>query len=197
LLTDKQQDLKDFKSLFEHILARVDWQRDFFIFGQTAFDTLDYASGKFNQGSKAILMGLGDAKRELHREFNGELPAGVRRAKPFCGGCLVLEAAAYADQPGLAEQIAESAIFDDWQMVVLHDDITYADTTEKFLWATWTRCDPARDTHARGSVENNHIGYQPPIVIDARMKPWYPKEVEPHPDTVKLVDERWSEYFRS
>jgi hypothetical protein len=29
------------------------------------------------------------------------------------------------------------------------------------------------------------------------MKPWYPKEVEPHPDTVRLVDHRWSEYFRS
>ena len=196
LLTDKQQDLKDFRSLFEYILARVDWQRDFFIIGQTAFDTLDYASGKFNQGSKAILMGTGEAKRELARQFSGQLPAGVRRAKPFCGGCLVLEADPYSDNADLAEQVAESGIFDEWQMVVLHDDIAYADSTEKFLWATWTRYDPARDTHARGSVENNHIGYEPPIVIDARMKPWYPKEVEPHPDTVRLVDERWSEYFR-
>jgi len=29
------------------------------------------------------------------------------------------------------------------------------------------------------------------------MKPWYPKEVEPHADTVKLVDGRWDEYFGS
>src|SRR5947207_5181164 len=69
LLTDTPQDLRDFRSLFEHILARVDWQRDLHIFSQTAFDTLDYASGKINHGSKAILMGLGDAKRELAREF--------------------------------------------------------------------------------------------------------------------------------
>src|SRR5688572_17785237 len=46
LLTDTPQDLRDFRSLFEHILARVDWHRDLFIFSQTAFDTLDYASGK-------------------------------------------------------------------------------------------------------------------------------------------------------
>ncbi|HBE83693.1 MAG TPA: 4-hydroxybenzoate decarboxylase, partial [Blastocatellia bacterium] len=46
LLTDKEQDLRDFGSLFEYILARVDWQRDLFILSQTAFDTLDYASGK-------------------------------------------------------------------------------------------------------------------------------------------------------
>jgi len=196
LLTDKQQDLKDFRSLFEYILARVDWQRDFFIFGQTAFDTLDYASGKFNQGSKAILMGIGEAKRELVGEFSGPLPPGVRRAKPFCGGCLILEAEPHSDNAELAEQVAESGIFDEWQIVVLHDDVSYADTTEKFLWATWTRYDPARDTHAIGSVENNHIGYESPIVIDARIKPWYPKEVEPHPDTVRLVDDRWSEYFR-
>ena len=31
--------------------------------------------------------------------------------------------------------------------------------------------------------------------LTAGMKPWFPKEVEPHPDTVKLVDNRWSEYF--
>ena len=197
LLTDKAQDLKDFRSLFEHILARVDWQRDFFILGQTAFDTLDYASGKFNQGSKAILMGLGEAKRKLARDFNGDLPPGIKRARPFCGGCLVLEASTYADNPELPEQIAESGKFTEWQIVVLHDDISFADSTEKFLWATWTRYDPARDTHANGSVENNHIGYEPPVVIDARMKPWYPKEVEPHLDTVRLVGERWGEYFQS
>jgi UbiD family decarboxylase len=196
LLTDKPQDLKDFRSLFEHILARVDWQRDFFILGQTAFDTLDYASGKFNQGSKAILMGLGEAKRELAKEFHLELPAGISAARPFCDGCLVLEGTPYSDSPNLAEQIVESGRFADWQVVVLHDDVSFADSPEKFLWATWTRYDPARDTHANGSVENNHIGYEAPIVIDARMKPWYPKEVEPDPDTVRLVDDRWSEYFR-
>ncbi len=60
LLTDTPQDLRDFKSLFEHILERADWAKDFFIFGQTSFDTLDYASGKINHGSKAMLMGLGE-----------------------------------------------------------------------------------------------------------------------------------------
>ena len=43
---------------------------------QTAFDTLDYASGKINHGSKAILMGIGEAKRELPHEFRGDASAG-------------------------------------------------------------------------------------------------------------------------
>jgi 4-hydroxybenzoate decarboxylase subunit C len=196
LLTDTPQDLRDFKSLFENILARFDAKRDLHIFSQTAFDTLDYASGKINHGSKAILMGVGDAKRELPREFRGSLPSGIRAAEPFCGGCLVVEGEGYATDKDLADRVAKSGKFDDWQVVVLHDKIEYARSTDKFLWATWTRFDPASDIYAKEiTLKNNHIGYTSPIVIDARMKPWYPKEVEPADETVQLVDSRWSEYF--
>lgn len=196
LLTDTAHDLKDFKSVFEHILERVEWNKDLFIFNRTAFDTLDYASGKINHGSKAILMGLGDAKRELAREFGRELPSGIRAAEPYCRGCLVLEAESYEAEPVLGQRIAASGTFDDWQVIILHDSIKYARSTDKFLWATWTRFNPATDIYAKETiVKDHHIGYEGPIVIDARMKPWYPKEVEPREDIVKLVDERWSEYF--
>ncbi|MGH9820527.1 MAG: 4-hydroxybenzoate decarboxylase, partial [Pyrinomonadaceae bacterium] len=80
--------------------------------------------------------------------------------------------------------------------VILHDNADVASSTEKFLWATWTRFDPATDIFAKGvELKNNHVGYTAPIVIDARMKPWYPKEVEPRDDIVKLVDDRWNQYF--
>lgn len=196
LLTDTPQDLRDFKSLFEHILARVEWHRDLFIFSQTAFDTLDYASGKVNHGSKAILMGLGAAKRQLAREFDGHLPPGVRKAERYCDGCLVVEAEPYEKEKDLGVRLAGSGRFDDWQMVVIHDDIEFARSTDKFLWATWTRFNPASDIFAKEvTTKNNHIGYSSPIVIDARMKPWYPKKVEPREDIVKLVSERWGQYF--
>jgi 3-polyprenyl-4-hydroxybenzoate decarboxylase len=196
LLTDKPQDLRNFKSLFEHILERVDWASDFFIFDQTSFDTLDYASGKINHGSKAMLVGVGEAKRDLKRQFSGELPSYLRRAEVFCGGCLVVEGASYAADEMLAERIAASGKFDDWQIIVLHDSADYARSVEKFLWATWTRFNPSTDIYAAEThIENNHIVYRAPIVIDARMKPWYPKEVEARADIVKLVDDRWREYF--
>lgn len=198
LLTDKPQDLTDFKTLFEHILERADFSRDLFIFSQTAFDTLDYASGKINHGSKAILMGTGEAIRELPTEFRGDLPQGISAAKAFCGGCVVVEASTYQNEPELKDRIARSGNFDEWPLVVIHDDISFADRTDRFLWATWTRFDPARDITAREvSLQNNHIGYQGPIVIDARMKPWYPAEVEVRDDIKALVDSRWSEYFPS
>ena len=96
----------------------------------------------------------------------------------------------------MGERIARSGNFDDWQIVVLHDNIEFAHSADKFLWATWTRFNPASDIHAKEiTVKNNHIGYTAPIVIDARMKPWYPEEVEVRDDIKKLVDERWTEYF--
>ena len=196
LLTDKPQELRDFRSLFEHILARVEWHRDLFIFSQTAFDTLDYASGKINHGSKAILMGTGQSKRQLAREFHGELPQGIRHAEAFCGGCLVIEGVSYEAEEDLAERVARSGIFDDWQVVIILDEIELSRSVDKFLWATWTRFNPATDIRAKATtLKNNHIGYTAPIVIDSRMKPWYPKVVEARDDIVRLVDERWNEYF--
>ncbi len=196
MLTDKPQDLRDFKTLFEYILARVDWATDFFIFDRTSFDTLDYASGKINHGSKAMLVGVGEAKRKLTREFSGELPNYLKRAEVFCGGCLVVEGNEYASDNELGVKVAESGVFDDWEVVIIHDDANFAKSTDKFLWATWTRFNPSTDIYAKEtSVVNNHLSYKNPLVIDARMKPWYPKEVAVREDIAESVDNRWREYF--
>ena len=198
LITDKPQDLRSFPNLFEYILERVDWSRDFFILSNTSFDTLDYASGKINIGSKAILMGLGEKRRELERQFNSQLPPGIRKAKVFCGGCLALEADEYTSDPELPGRIALMEEFKQWQVVVLLDNIGLAETTAKFIWGVWTRFSPDKDIHAKKTdVENHHLRYQSPIVIDSRMKPWYPKEVEPARETIELVNKRWREYFPS
>ncbi|HJR07128.1 MAG TPA: UbiD family decarboxylase [Pyrinomonadaceae bacterium] len=198
LLTDTPQDLRDFPRLFEHILARTRFESDLFIFSNVSMDTLDYTSGKLNQGSKAILLGLGRAVRDLPREFRGQLPQGVARAEVFCGGCLVVEGASYADDPKLAARLATEAAFADWPLVVLHDDSNVARSSADFLWATWTRFEPASDIYAAATtVERHHLSYRAPIVIDARMKPNYPAELIVRPDIKELVDRRWREYFPS
>ncbi|MCS6875098.1 MAG: UbiD family decarboxylase [Acidobacteriota bacterium] len=197
LLTDKPQNLRNFKSVFEYILERVNWESDFFIFDRTSFDTLDYASGTINLGSKAMLIGVGEKRRELKRDFHSDrLPLGIKSAQVFCGGCLVLEAESYEKDKELPTRVAKASEFDGFEVIVLHDKIEYASSTEKFLWATWTRFNPSTDVYARSvEVRNNHICYTSPIVIDSRMKPWYPKEVEVREDIAKLVDRRWKEYF--
>ncbi len=196
LLTDTPQDLRDFPHLFEHILARVRWETDLFIFSNTSMDTLDYSSGVINKGSKAIMLGVGDAIRELPREWHGALPAGVHRAEVFCGGCLVVEGAGYEQDKELAAHLAQEDCFQDWPLVVLHDNADCAKRAADFLWATWTRFEPASDIYARATnVRKHHLCYSGPIVIDARMKPHYPAELIVREDIAELVSKRWKEYF--
>ena len=196
ILTDTPRDLKDFKALFEHVLARVRWESDLFVFSNVSMDTLDYTSGKVNEGSKAIMLGLGDAVREPPRDFRGTLPAGVARAESFCGGCLVVEGVPYEREPAQAARLAREEAFAGWPLVVLHDDARVARSAADFLWATWTRFEPAADIHAAATqVNRHHISYSGPVVIDARMKPGYPDELVVRPDIAELVDRRWREYF--
>jgi UbiD family decarboxylase len=196
ILTDTPQDLSDFKTLFEHVLARARWESDLFIFANVSMDTLDYTSGHVNEGSKAILLGLGDAVRDVPREFRGPLPRDVSRAEIFCGGCLVVQGLPYAQDAGQAARLAREAAFKDWPLVILHDDASVAHSTPDFLWATWTRFEPAQDIYAAATtVRRHHLAYRAPIVIDARMKPGYPAELDVRPDIAELVTRRWREYF--
>jgi 4-hydroxybenzoate decarboxylase subunit C len=196
ILTDSDIDLPDFPRVLEHVLARVKWESDLFIFANTSMDTLDYTSGTVNKGSKAVLLGLGNAVRDLPREFSGELPNKISRAEVFCAGCLVVQGEPYLDDKEQAARLASDPAFVDWPLVVLHDDASVAKSPADFLWSTWTRFEPAGDIYAAETrVVRHHLSYQPPIVIDARKKPSLPDELIVRDDVAKLVDRRWREYF--
>jgi UbiD family decarboxylase len=197
LLVDKRMDLTDFPTVLEYILERADFASDLKIFSNTAMDTLDYAGPKVNHGSKGLLVGCGNPRRALPRSFSGTLPRMTRDAHPFCPGCLVVEGASFEQARELPEALAISPGVGEWPLIILVDDLKSAVANPSaFLWTTFTRFDPASDTYAAGSaLTRNHVSYAPPIVIDARMKPWYPPEVESDPDTERLVARRWNEYF--
>ncbi len=196
VLTDTPQDLHDFPKLFEHVLARVRWETDLFIFSNVSMDTLDYTSGKVNEGSKAIMLGLGQPVRDLPREFRGELPGDVMNAEVFCGGCLVIQGVPYEMEPEQAGRLARESVFSEWPLLVLHDDVKVARSAPHFLWATWTRFEPASDIYAAETrVQRHHLSYQGPVVIDARTKPGFPDELVVRDDIADLVNRRWSEYF--
>ncbi|MEP6706305.1 MAG: UbiD family decarboxylase, partial [Pyrinomonadaceae bacterium] len=158
MLTDTPLDLRDFPRLLEHVLARFVPETDLFIFANTSMDTLDYTSGKVNQGSKAIMLGLGEPRRELPREFRGLLPNGISRAEAFCAGCLVVEGAAYSTDPQQAARLAREETFAEWPLIILHDNADVARSTTDFLWATWTRFEPAADIYAAETeVVRHHL----------------------------------------
>jgi 3-polyprenyl-4-hydroxybenzoate decarboxylase len=182
--------------LLEHVLARFHPETDLFVFSNVSMDTLDYTSGKVNEGSKAIMLGLGDVVRELPREVRGTLPGFVSRAEVFCAGCLVLQGESFAEDETLAARVASDPAFAEWPLIVLHDNAGIAASSPDFLWATWTRFEPAADIYsAQVSVQRHHLVYKAPIVIDARTKPGFPDELIVRDDIRELVDRRWREYF--
>jgi menaquinone biosynthesis decarboxylase len=196
ILTDTPQDLKDFPRLLEHVLERFRPETDLFVFSNVSMDTLDYTSGKVNEGSKAIMLGLGDPVRTLPRRFERDLPGWITRAEVFCGGCLVLQGEKFVKDETLATRVANEPAFANWPLIVLHDDARVARSSPDFLWATWTRFEPAADLYAsQTTVQRHHLVYKAPIVIDARTKPAFPDELIVREDIKALVDRRWAEYF--
>ncbi len=196
LLTDARRDLRDFRGLLAHVLARCRFETDLFVFSNLAMDTLDYTGPKVNEGSKGVLLGLGDAIRDLPGEFSGPLPAGTRAAAVFAPGALVVEGPSFHEDAAFPGRLAADPAVSGWPFVVLTDDaLATAKDERSFLWRVFTRFEPAADLHGRKSIARNHVAFSPPVVIDARTKPWMPKEVEADPATAALVDRRWRDYF--
>jgi 3-polyprenyl-4-hydroxybenzoate decarboxylase len=196
LLTDSRRDLRDFRGLLVHLLERCRFETDLFVFSNLAMDTLDYTGPKVNEGSKGVLVGLGSPIRELPSEFRGPLPAGAKAALVFVPGALVVSGPVYLEDRDFSERLAEDPAVAAWPLVVLADDAAATAQDEKsFLWRVFTRFEPAADLHGRKAIVRNHVAFSPPVVLDARVKPWMPEELAADPETIALVDRRWREYF--
>lgn len=198
LVTDRDVDLRDFKATLSHVLARTRAETDLYVIGNLSMDTLDYTGPRVNEGSKGVWLGLGDPVRVLPEAFrSAELPAGVTTARVFCAGCLVIDGPGYRAEPAAAARLASHPAFAEWPLVVLSDEPRRATaSTMNFLWTTFTRFEPAADIHAAGTrVVRHHLSYTAPILIDARIKPGFPREVEADEDTSVLVSRRWTDYF--
>ena len=199
LLTDRAVDLRDFRATLEHVLARTDSRTDLYVFGNLSMDTLDYTGPTVNEGSKGVWLGLGDPVRDLPRAFAPAVPPPpeARDVRVFCGGCLVVAAPPYAADRDAPGRLAAHPAFHGWPLVVLTDDAARAVRSDmNFLWTTFTRFEPAADIHAAArQLVRNHVAYDPPVVIDARMKPWYPQELSCRDDIARRVTDRWAEYF--
>lgn len=197
MITDGDVNLDDFKAVLSHFLERTDWRRDLFVISNVSQDTLDYSGPKVNEGSKGIWLALGPAKRSLSSELKGDVPRGVKDARVFVPGCVVVSGPGFADEPQFASRVAAHPSFAHFELILVVDDVAEAtQSAEKFLWTWFTRFEPANDIHAAQMEHVRfHTALSAPVAFDSRMKPWYPGTVEADEATVALVDRRWKEYF--
>ncbi len=193
IITDGNVDVTDFPALWRHVIERVNWQTDLFIFDNVSQDTLDYTGPSVNKGSKAVLMGLGDDPvRKLPEEFRGRLPDGSDKPVAFLPGTLVVEGRSYESDPHLAGKIAGYKGLAEWPVVILLDNSRAATLSLKeFLWTFFTRFEPAGDIYGNNPETSRfHVRLNEPVVFDCRMKPWYPPALEVDEKTRKRVDEK-------
>lgn len=193
LVTDGSIDVADFPRLWQHILERIEWDRDLFVFANVSQDTLDYTGPSVNKGSKAMMLGLGqERRRQLPTEFSGSLPAQCSHPCAYLPGTLVVQGVPYDVAPNLAADLARFPGVASWPVLLLVDATAEATCSlQEFLWTFFTRFEPAADIHGREkAVRRFHVGLQPPIVFDCRMKPWYTEVLEVDAATKRLVDEK-------
>jgi UbiD family decarboxylase len=198
-VTDQSVDLRDFRATLEHVLARTNPETDLYVVSNLSMDTLDYTGPAVNEGSKGVWLGLGDPVRDLPREFRPKEPPPpqVSDVHVFCAGCLVVGGPPADEDPEAAGRLAAHPAFEGWPLLVLTDEARRAAASPmSFLWTTFTRFEPAADLHAAATrVVRHHVVHEPPVLIDARRKPSFPKEVSCAPETAALVNRRWREYF--
>lgn len=194
MLTDAEPDFRPFAPFLEHFLARTDFAQDLHVFSQTSMDTLDYTGPRVNEGSKCLWLAVGDAKYTLLDKSPASLPSGVKAARMFCRGCLVLQGRGYADDPDFGRHLAKEENLSRYRLLILVDDLEECLANEmKFLWTVFTRFEPAGDIHARSiELKRFHPHLEAPLLFDARLKPWYPGRLTMSPEIVRRVDERWS-----
>lgn len=195
MATEADLDLRDFRGLFLHILARCDFRTDLHIFSNISMDTLDYSGPAVNEGSKAIFLGLGDAKFHLEDQAPTSFSnARFSNARVFCPGALVVKGPAYKLGNDDPEALLAQEEIKPFRMVFLHDDPEAAAASpQDFLWHIFTRFEPAGDIYGQYEVKRLHLAFDAPLVVDCRMKPGYPDILEPLPETVEEVDAIWDQ----
>jgi UbiD family decarboxylase len=198
MITDARLPLKKFRPLLMHILERADFAADLHVFSNVSQDTLDYSTKTINEGSKAILMGLGDKRYDLIEKPAADLQNPLfRRQAVFAPGVLVVDGPAWRENDEAVELLLREPAVRPFRMVCLVDDATDCVRDEaSFLWTVFTRFEPAADIYGcNPQLKRYHVCLSPPIAFDCRRKPWYPPLAEADPETVRRVDSLWPRIF--
>ena len=192
--------IHDIPAFLRHLLERFDPERDLHFQTRTTIDTLDYSAGQgLNAGSKLVIAAAGPKRRDLGTAvpFDLKLPDGFTDPRVALPGVLAIK----GSKCGTADWEADIArlcsflptahcSLPTFPLVVVVDDSDFvARTLNNFLWAVFTRSDPARDVHGVGAhTLHKHWGCRGPLVIDARLKPHMPPPLECDPAVTKRVD---------
>lgn len=191
---EQKPDVYDIKGFLTYILERINFSRDLHFITKTTIDTLDYSGEGLNHGSKLIVSAYGPKLRNLNNELPKDLtfPPGFSDPVFYTKGILVVKGPKYEDQKvghAQAGVLASYISRFEWvgiAMIVICDDAAFtAATDNNFVWVTFTRSNPAHNCYGLNErTVHKHWCIDPPLIIDARIKPHHAPVLEDDPKVV-------------
>jgi 4-hydroxy-3-polyprenylbenzoate decarboxylase len=198
---NKDLDIDDEQAFVQHILERVDWNRDLHFYTKTSIDTLDYSGEGLNEGSKVVIAAAGEKKRELAKTFklDKQLPSGMNAVKLVAPGILAISCTAFESYEQAESELNTWGIdlkaylgsqMDSLPLILITDDADFvAETYNNFLWTTFTRANPSHDIYGIDSfIQHKHWGCEGSLMIDTRIKPHHAPPLILDEEVEKRVD---------
>jgi len=194
-------DIHNIPAVFQHILERVDWQRDLHFQTATTIDTLDYSGHGLNQGSKVVIAVGGNTRRKLSKDIpeNLILPRGFKNPRVAIPGLLLIEGPACTEyRPGadlnllrLTKKYSADNPINSFPLILIVDDSEFcAAELNNWLWVCFTRSNPAADIYGIESfTQAKHWGCSGALIIDARSKPHHAPPLIDDPTIEAQVDQ--------
>jgi len=198
-------DPRDFRSVLRTVKENFDPHFDFMLLPKVPLDTLDFTSFKMNLGSKMILDATkkNRARTRFHvskktEHFISQLSEHDRR---IIGTNLIEDVLLLVkvnhDGGAVLKRLLKSPVIDEIKLLAVVSADVDIHRQESYIWGIFTRFDCERDVQFR---EQKLIGISPSyrgtLGIDATWKPGYPDPLIMDEKVVKLVDQRWDEYWK-
>jgi len=192
-------DVNNVPAFFEYMLSRMDFSNDLHFYTHTTMDTLDYSGDGLNSGSKLVLAAYGDVRRKLATSIPEKITALQANANLIMPGVIAVNAATSSicsiqeKLKGQGEALLEQ---DGIAMIIITEDATWmAADFNNFIWAAFTRTNPAKDIDGVGSyINNKHWGCKGPLIFDATIKKHHAPAVVKDNEVEKKVTAILSKY---
>ncbi len=195
---DPQLSTHRIPEFFQHMLSRIDFSRDLHFQTRTTIDTLDYSGDGWNTGSKLVIAARGPVIRKLETQLpaNLSLPPSCLRMDLIMPGVVAVSFSPFVNYhlakqeiELLSEAIATTQL-DHWPLWILTEDSQWMNAhLNNFLWATFTRSNPAKDVYGVAvEIIDKHWTCKPPMIIDARIKPHHAPILESDPEVSRRVN---------
>jgi 4-hydroxy-3-polyprenylbenzoate decarboxylase len=196
VLVGAERDPRDFRAVLREIGQRFEPEDHMWLLPFAPLDTLDFTSFTMHVGSKLVIDACGEVLRpdvpSPKMDFS-RIDARIEKWKLLEGGFLVVSVQGGGRAVVKTLLVAKLPV----RFVVAVSPDVNLDDDENLQWGIFTRFDPARDMIFS---EQEFVGARPVyrgmIGIDATWKQGYPLPLEMDESTVKLVDRRWSDYWK-